>query len=81
MRIKSTSVVALSLLAFSAWSAEIKVQPIQVCDDAGANCAAISTFSDYATKIYAQRGDTVTFLSPRTFNSSTYLTLRTNRNQ
>jgi hypothetical protein len=68
----------VGILASGAVSAiTIDVQPIQVCDDAGANCASVNTFSSYFNKIYAQRGDTLNFLPTKQLSSSAYLNLET----
>lgn len=58
-------------------AATINVQPIQVCDDTGMNCASVNTFSSFFNKIYAQRSDTVQFLPTKQFNSSKFLILDT----
>ena len=71
------TLLAAVLAPIAAHSVTIDVQPIRVCDDAGMNCAAVSTFEAYTNKIYAQRGDTVNFLPVKTLNSSKYLTLDT----
>jgi hypothetical protein len=71
------AIVAIILSIGSAEAAIINVQPIQVCDDAGQNCAAISTFSPFTNKIYAQQGDSINFLPVKLLNSSQYLTLDT----
>ena len=65
------------LVCGQASAANINVQPIQVCDDNGMNCASVNTFSNYFSKIYAQRGDTVNFLSTKQLNSSAFLNLET----
>jgi len=50
------------------------IQPIQVCNDAGANCAAITNFPAETRAIYAQAGIFPVFLTPTQFNSTAMLT-------
>lgn len=51
----------------------ILIQPIQVCDDAGANCAAITNFPAETRAIYAQAGVFPVFLTPTQLNSTAML--------
>ena len=44
--------------------------PIQVCNDAGADCSVVNTFSAETTKIYAQAGVKPIFLPTTTINST-----------
>ncbi len=55
----------------------IPIQPIQVCNDAGVNCAIVSTFADYSNKIHVQGGNTLSFLPIKKLNRSAYLKLET----
>lgn len=51
----------------------ILIQPIQVCDDGGANCATITNFPPETRAIYAQAGVFPVFLTPIQLNSSAEL--------
>ncbi len=53
----------------------VAIQPIQVCDDAGANCAnsARKLFEPEGDKIWSQAGIDLRFLGFNTFNSSAFL--------
>lgn len=77
--LKSLTLAALSAAAlFAAAPAQasllsVTIQPWQVCDDAGANCATTSLFDAYTAKIWDQAGLAVNFLSMQTVNSSARL--------
>jgi hypothetical protein len=80
--VKSFAIVALTgflLLAPStdvqAIPLQVNVQPIQVCDDAGLNCAnsAFELFLEETNKIWAQAEITMNFLGWTTVNSSAQL--------
>lgn len=73
---------SLLLLGFvsvplSAESAVIRVQPIQVCNNQGTECAQVDTFEKETNKIYAQNGDSVEFLPVKVLKSSRFLDLKT----
>ena len=53
----------------------IDIQPIQVCDDGGGNCAnsALELFADIGNKIWAQADIMLNFLSWMTVNDSSIL--------
>lgn len=53
----------------------VTVQPIRVCNDAGATCATTGFFEAVTDKIWAQAGIDVTFLGLAQFNSTAFLTL------
>ncbi len=57
---------------------QLFVQPIQVCDDNGLNCADIQFYEDITDKIWGQAGIDVTFLTPNRLNDSTYLSIAPN---
>jgi PEP-CTERM motif len=52
---------------------QVTLQPWQVCDDAGNNCATTGLFGAFTTKIWAQADIVVNFLSMQTVNSSARL--------
>src|SRR3954463_15853418 len=57
-------------------SSVITVQPIIVCDNAGANCASSAGLAAYETManvIYDQAGIGVAFAAPKFYNNSNYL--------
>ena len=53
----------------------LTIQPIQVCDDAGSNCAGINLFGAATTKIYDQAGIAPVFLPITQLNDATYLSV------
>lgn len=61
----------------SAQAAYINIQPIHVCNDAGANCAnaAETLFLSATNKIWAQAGITFNYLPFTTTNSTAFLAL------
>jgi hypothetical protein len=63
------------LLAFSAptWAATVTIQPIQICDDGGGNCATTGFFEAETDKIWAQAGIDVNFLAMAQINETDYL--------
>lgn len=78
-------VAGLALLAIAAnttnvEAATLKVQPIQVCNDAGASCANSSreTYESFTDQIWAQAGINVEFLPWNTFHSTSYLSIDSN---
>jgi hypothetical protein len=56
---------------------QLVVNPIQVCDDSGANCANVAKalYEAEADKIWLQAGIDITFLSWKQFDSSASLTI------
>lgn len=52
---------------------QVTIQPWQVCDDAGSNCATTSLFADFTTKIWAQADLVVNFLGIQQVNSTARL--------
>ena len=62
----------------SSGNRQLFVQPIQVCDDNGDNCADIEFYEDITDKIWAQAGIDISFLSPTRLNNSTYLSIAPN---
>ena len=57
---------------------QLFIQPIQVCDDNGVNCADIEFYEDITAKIWAQAGIDISFLTPTRLNNSTYLSIAPN---
>lgn len=57
----------------AAYSAFIEVQPIQICQDDGSNCAEMNFFEAETDKIWAQAGIDVQFLAPTTINNTDWL--------
>jgi Peptidase M66 len=54
----------------------VTVQPIQVCNDTGTDCAAVNLRNDFMQKVYEQAGVGVTFLPTVQYNNSTFMTTR-----
>jgi len=68
--------VALAVLATSvspAFGAAVKLNIIQVCDDAGSNCAPVNLNQTFTDKIWAQTGTTFNYSSITQLNSTAYL--------
>lgn len=63
------------LVASGAPMLQVSIQPIQVCDDAGANCAnpTLNLFTAETAKIWAQADIQINWLSWQTVNSSARL--------
>jgi hypothetical protein len=60
---------------------ELSIQPIQVCDDRGNNCAGLNIFADITAKILEQAKLKVTFLPPNRLNASRFLSLNDSRDR
>ncbi|MEM9150388.1 MAG: zinc-dependent metalloprotease family protein [Cyanobacteria bacterium P01_F01_bin.3] len=54
---------------------ELFVQPIQVCNDNGQNCAGVNLFEDITAKILEQARLTVNFLPTNQLNASRFLAI------
>ncbi|MEO1592855.1 MAG: zinc-dependent metalloprotease family protein [Cyanobacteria bacterium J06632_22] len=52
---------------------QLVIQPIQVCDNSGGNCAQVEFFQAVVDKVWAQAGIQVTFLPLNQLNNSAYL--------
>lgn len=76
-KILAACAAAVACLATPAHAAYVNIQPIQVCDDAGANCANAGQelFLAATNKIWAQAGLSFNYLPFTTTNSSQYLAL------
>lgn len=53
----------------------VTIQPIQVCNDFGLDCADLATFADATFKIWAQADIQVTFLPPNRLLGTRFLTI------
>ena len=51
---------------------QVTIRPIQLCDNAGANCAVVNTYEAAADKIWAQAGIDFAFLPTVQFNSTAF---------
>lgn len=73
----ATCAATVAFLAVPAHAGYVNIQPIQVCDDAGGNCAnpGQELFLAATNKIWAQAGLTFNYLPFTTTNSSQYLAL------
>ena len=49
---------------------ELRIQPIQVCDDSGRNCARVNLFEEFTRKILEQARLKVSFLPTNRLNAS-----------
>jgi hypothetical protein len=75
--VATACLVAAAGAALPAAAAFINIQPIKICDDAGASCAndGEELFLAATNKIWAQAGLTFNYLPFTTTNSSVYLNL------
>lgn len=62
-----------SATAYALPAKQVTVQPYQVCDDGGVQCADTSLFGDYTDKIWSQADLTVNFLGFQQINSTARL--------
>ncbi|MEM9088197.1 MAG: reprolysin-like metallopeptidase [Cyanobacteria bacterium P01_F01_bin.53] len=60
---------------------ELFIQPIQVCNDNGGNCANVNLFADITRKILEQAQLRVSFLPTNRLNNSRFLTIEDSRNR
>ncbi len=60
---------------------ELTIQPIQVCDDSGNNCAGVNLFRDITEKILAQAQLRVSFLPTNRLNASRFLSINDRRDR
>lgn len=71
------SVFAAAVFSLGAWSlghaATVNINPIQVCDDAGANCAPANFNQSFTDKIFAGSDTTLSFGPVRRLDSSRFL--------
>ena len=72
-----TALAAAALFAAASAQAlptmQVTIQPWQVCDDAGANCATTGLFDPFTQKIWAQADIVVNFLAMQQVNSTARL--------
>jgi hypothetical protein len=60
---------------------ELSIQPIQVCDDRGNNCAGLNMFADITAKILEQAKIKVSFLPTNRLNASRFLSINDSDNR
>lgn len=60
---------------------ELLIQPIQVCNNSGSNCASVNLFADITRKILEQAQLKVSFLPTNRLNASRFLTIEDSRNR
>jgi hypothetical protein len=60
---------------------ELSIQPIQVCNDRGENCAGVNIFADITAKILEQAKLKVSFLPTNRINASRFLSINDNKNR
>ncbi len=60
---------------------ELYIQPIQVCDDRGQNCAGVNIFADITAKILEQAKLKVSFLPTNRLNASRFLSINDSKNR
>jgi hypothetical protein len=75
LRSSGALIASLILSASTVYAASVYVNPIRVCDDAGANCAGTGFFEAETDKIWAQANIDVTFLAIQDFNETDFLSL------
>jgi hypothetical protein len=76
------AVCATAILALSAGQAaavpitnQIMINPIQVCEDGGGNCAQVGFFEAETDKIWAQAGIDIQFMATTQLNETDYLNI------
>jgi len=74
----AAAVAFLMVLPASAASLSVVIQPIQICDSGGLNCANAgrNLFEAEGDKIWAQAGIDLLFLSWTTYNNTNFLNLQ-----
>ena len=60
---------------------ELRIQPIQVCNDSGSSCADVNLFADITAKILEQANLSVSFLPTNQLNASRFLSIEDNRDR
>lgn len=84
-----TSLLTGGVLVFSGNNAasavtlnkQVTVQPIQICNDAGADCAKIGFFEAETDKIWAQAGIDIKFLNSLQLNKTDFLSVDIGQNE
>ncbi|MFK8182758.1 MAG: zinc-dependent metalloprotease family protein [Phormidesmis sp.] len=72
---------SVETIVFDGEPDELRIQPIQVCDDGGGNCADVSLFADITAKILEQANLRVSFLPTNRLNASRFLSIQDNRDR
>lgn len=62
-------------IRFDETQRDLSIQPIQVCNDFGQNCARTNVFADFTAKILEQARLKVNFLPTRKLNDSRFLSI------
>lgn len=70
---------SVETIVFDTEPDELRIQPIQVCDDNGGNCADVNLFADITARILEQANLRVSFLPTNRLNASRFLTIEDNR--
>ena len=60
---------------------QVSIRPIQLCDDAGANCAVATTYEAAADKIWAQGGIDLVFMAIQSWNSTAFRIIDADANE
>ncbi|MGB3296943.1 MAG: zinc-dependent metalloprotease family protein [Phormidesmis sp.] len=60
---------------------QLYIQPIQVCENDGSNCAGVNLFADITAKILEQAKLKVSFLSTNQLNASRFLSINDSRDR
>lgn len=55
----------------------LNIQPIDVCDNSGSNCAPVNLFQAETEKIWQQAGIGINFLTPTTISNTNFLSIDT----
>ncbi|MEM6451575.1 MAG: zinc-dependent metalloprotease family protein [Cyanobacteria bacterium P01_D01_bin.105] len=72
---------SVETIVFDGEPEELRIQPIQVCDDNGNNCADVNLFADITAKILEQANLRVSFLPTNQLNASRFLSIQDNPNR
>ena len=72
---------SVETVVFSNEPDELKIQPIQVCDDNGNSCADVNLFADITARILEQANLRVSFLPTNQLNASRFLKIDDSRDR
>jgi len=74
-------VQSVETIVFDTEPDELRIQPIQVCNDSGNNCAGVNLFEEITAKILEQANLRLSFLPTNKLNASRFLSIEDNRDR
>ena len=72
---------SVETIVFDTEPDELRIQPIQVCNDGGNSCARVNLFEEITAKILEQANLRLSFLPTAQLNASRFLTIEDNRDR